>query len=208
MAHEIKKATNTEEEKQMGIIQEIKKQVEEEKTLCLLNPSFAHFEALFAFSNQFSPLCNTIEKIHISLDPKVFEPWEHTYIGGVLAEIISYLDGLKQLTLQHFGTMRLLAAQATLDTQQHLELVNWEHNSIADFEMSSLARTLPRKGNIKLVITNNLLEDVQRLAKRFSVMSCITSVEVFQQEGRRLDEERFRAELKKLRGPNRPLHVC
>lgn len=194
---------------QAEIVQELKKQVEVDKTVRLLDATFVCFEALFAFSKQYPSLCSTIEVIHISLDQKeVLAPWQQTFIGGVLSDIIVFLGRLKELTLHHFGIKGLLAAQATLHQQKHLALVNWEHNSLIDSDLSPLGRTLPDTGQVKMVITHNLFAAERELARFLALIPCIDHVELFQQQGYALSKEHFIVQWKELWGSCCKLNLC
>lgn len=154
---------------------------------------FEFFQALFTFSEQHPRLRNTTEVIHVALDPEtLFDGSQHEFMGGVLAELILHLHGLRELTLQHFSAKKLFSPIATLRRKKTLKLVNFEYNNIDELDMLSLLRSLPALARFKLVLTNNALEDEAELANHLPRFASVAEVEVFSQRKGRLDEARFR----------------
>lgn len=186
---ELKGVETATEGKLAAKVGKIKEEVEARKAVHSEQAHFEYFQALFAFSERYPSIRNTIEVIHIALDPALpFDDSQHAFVSGVLLN----LDSLKELTLQHFGAKDLFAPMATLRGKDTIKVVNWEHNNIADSDLWALLRTLPTKARLKLVISNNLLQDEDALGRQVPRYRNVQAVEMFSQRSGRLNEARFR----------------
>ncbi len=107
-------------------------------------------------------LVSTIEIINISLDETIGIK-NLFFIRVVMNEIILRAN-LKHLTLNYFPPQTLIAILATLSSKHKLETINLEFNKLTTDYFIMVLECLSPKTLVNLNISNNILNDEERIA--------------------------------------------